>query len=237
MTRKVMRTMRLDRTSRTLPVAAMAAGTVALLGVLTACGGSSGGPDKLAGAAAPAVSDGTQSSQGAHSSGGGHTSATSPDGGKGGTSGSAGGQALSSSASQRCTTADLRLSVGDGEPGAGQENFPLVLTNTSKRTCTLQGYPGAEFQDVKNDPITSDPTRVTGDRGVITLAPGKSGWAPLSFANPEVSGATSATPARLVVTPPDEKRSLSVSWSAGEVPTAGNSSDLRVGPFQSGTGS
>jgi len=43
----------------------------------------------------------------------------------------------------RCHTSDLRASVGKNDPGAGQENFPVVLTNRSGRTCTVYGYPGA----------------------------------------------------------------------------------------------
>ena len=47
----------------------------------------------------------------------------------------------------RCHTAELRASVGRVDPGAGQRNHPVVLTNTSSRTCTVLGYPGAAFVD------------------------------------------------------------------------------------------
>ena len=136
----------------------------------------------------------------------------------------------------RCHTSELSASVGRNNPGAGQENFPVVLTNESNSTCTLHVYPGTAFVDASGKQLGPDPKRSSAEPETVKLAPGQSAWAGLSFANPEVSGAGTATPAALVVTPPDEEDPLKVAWKSGEVPVSGNESSVRLIPFSPGTG-
>ncbi|MFJ8533655.1 DUF4232 domain-containing protein [Streptomyces sp. NPDC093591] len=136
----------------------------------------------------------------------------------------------------RCHTSELRAAIGRPSPGAGQRNFPIVLTNTADRTCTLRGYPGAAFVDASGKQLGPDPKRSPDTPTTITLAPGRSAWAGLSFASPEISGARTATPEGLLVTPPDERDSLEVAWTAGEVPVAGNESSVFLTVVQPGTG-
>ncbi|GAA3044975.1 DUF4232 domain-containing protein [Streptomyces glomeratus] len=210
-------------------------GAVAALSLLTACGNdhaTSGTPQKLPGTAQPASGDhaseaseatGTDSTAATGSSGSGSTTSAASTGG-GTTSGS------------RCHTSELRASVGPNNPGAGQENFPLVLTNRSGRTCTIDGYPGAAFVDASGKQLGPDPKRSSGHPSKVTLAPGRSAWAGLSFSNPQVSGAKSATPAAILITPPDERASLKVTWRGGPVPVSGNSSASFLTVFQAGTG-
>ncbi|CAM5309540.1 DUF4232 domain-containing protein [Streptomyces canus] len=142
----------------------------------------------------------------------------------------------SPAAGTRCHTSELSASVGRNNPGAGQENFPVVLTNESSRTCTLYGFPGTAFVDASGKQLGPDPKRSSAEPETVKLAPGQSAWAGLSFANPEVSGAGTATPAALVVTPPDEEDPLKVAWKSGEVPVSGNESSVRLIPFSPGTG-
>ncbi|GHK01365.1 lipoprotein [Streptomyces sp. Y2F8-2] len=214
-----------------------ALGAVAALTLLTACGsdhGTAGAPQKLPGTARPASGDqsageGTATGTGGPSaatatSGGAHSEASEAATGSGTTSGS------------RCHTSELRASVGANNPGAGQENFPVVLTNRSGRTCTIDGYPGAAFVDASGKQLGPDPKRSSGSPTKVTLAPGRSAWAGLTFSNPEVSGARTATPAALLITPPDEKASLKVPWSGGAVPVSGTSSSVFLTVFQPGTG-
>ncbi|MFE4752190.1 DUF4232 domain-containing protein [Streptomyces mirabilis] len=122
--------------------------------------------------------------------------------------------------STRCTASELRGNVGENNPGAGQENFPLVVTNFSGPTCSIDGYPGVAFMDGSGKQLGPDPKRGSGSPTKITLAPGKSAWAGLSFGNPEVSGTRKATPAGILITPPDEKVSLKVDWTGGAVPVS-----------------
>ncbi|MER6078242.1 DUF4232 domain-containing protein [Streptomyces sp. NPDC001833] len=222
--------------------AALLASTVAALGLLTACGNGGQGksPESVSGTAAPATGNASStdtSNTSAVPSGTGSPSASQTGGSATGGGSSTGGTTTSSAASTRCHTSELTASVGGNNPGAGQENFPIVLTNTSGRTCTVRGYPGAAFVNAAGTQLGPDPQRESGSTAAtVTLKPGQSAWAGLTFSNPEISGAKTATPAALLVTPPDEKDSLKVTWKSGAVPVSGNASSVRLGVFSAGTG-
>ncbi|WP_406729569.1 DUF4232 domain-containing protein [Streptomyces sp. GD-15H] len=139
-------------------------------------------------------------------------------------------------ATARCHTSELRARVGGVDPGAGQRNFPVVLTNVSPRACTLYGYPGAAFVDASGKQLGPDPKRSPGDAVRVALEPGESAWAGLRYSAPGISGARTATPAALLVTPPDERNSLKVPWTAGAVPVAGDSAAVFVTVLSEGTG-
>ncbi|MEU6807969.1 DUF4232 domain-containing protein [Streptomyces sp. NPDC046831] len=215
--------------------AVLLAGAAAVLGLTAGCdggdtAGTSGGtpPDTAASATARPASSAAPTGTAAQSGSG------AP-----GTTGAGSATAAASSraaAGTRCHTSELRASVGREDAGAGQENFPLVLTNASGRTCTVRGFPGAAFVDGSGKQLGPDPRRSAGTPTTVTLKPGGSAWAGLTFANPEVSGARTATPAALLLTPPDERDPLTVTWTAGEVPVSGNASSVRLTVLQPGTG-
>ncbi|MGW1401382.1 DUF4232 domain-containing protein [Streptomyces sp. NPDC002405] len=225
--------------------AALLVGAVALLGLpLTACGhgsGTSGAPQKVSGTAAPATGDttagtapGTAPGTSSALSGGAAPPSGTATGSAPGTARHTGGTPTPAT-STRCHTSQLRASVGRENPGAGQENFPVVLTNTSGRTCTVHGYPGAAFVDASGRQLGPDPKRTSGTPTTVTLKPGQSAWAGLTFSNPGVSGARTATPASLIVTPPDERDHLTVKWTAGQVPVGGNASSVFLTVLSPGT--
>ncbi|MEU6405046.1 DUF4232 domain-containing protein [Streptomyces sp. NPDC046985] len=233
--------------------AALLAGSIAVLGLLTGCGHDTGGsPQKVPGTAAPATdttATGAASSPGASPSSGGapsgsagHANPAPPSSGGGAGTGATGGAPSgghtgsdTAAQSSRCHTSQLRASVGRDDPGAGQENFPVVLTNSSGRTCTVRGFPGAAFVDASGRQLGPDPRRSSGSAGTVTLAPGASAWSGLTFSNPGVSGARTATPAALLVTPPDERDHLTVKWTSGAVPVGGNASSVSLTAFSPGT--
>jgi hypothetical protein len=212
--------------------AALLASAIAMAGLSAGCGSNSSSGDDTA--SAPRAESGTATS----SDGTGSAASAVPSG----MPTDAVSNSLTPSAPHspadgtRCHTSELSASVGRDNPGAGQENFPVVLTNTSSRTCTLYGYPGTAFVDSAGKQLGPDPERSSGDLQTVRLAPGRSAWAGLSFASPEVSGAGTATPAALLVTPPDEEDPLKVAWKSGKVPVSGNESSVRLIPFSPGTG-
>ncbi|MFE2426188.1 DUF4232 domain-containing protein [Streptomyces sp. NPDC059373] len=214
---------------------ALAAGGAVLVGLLTACG--AGGSST---ASAPQTLPGTAGPASATQSGATDTSATTTPAASaastGSTSSSSSRTTRTAASGTRCHTSDLRASVGRNDPGAGQENFPVVLTNRSARTCTVYGYPGAAFVNASGKQVGPDPKRVSGKSTTVTLAPGASAWAGLTFSNPGVSGAHSTTPAAILVTPPDETTSLKVTWTQGAVPTSGNASSVYLTVLGAGTG-
>jgi hypothetical protein len=219
--------------------AALLACAVALLGTVTACGsggGTASSPQTPSGTAAPATGGGTTDAPSGSAAG----SASASGGGTPGettvTVSATTTQGVAAASGSRCHTSELRASVGRDNPGAGQENFPIVLTNTSSRTCTVRGYPGAAFVDASGRQQGPDPQRESGTPTTVTLAPGRSAWAGMTFSNPEVSGAHAVTPAALLVTPPNERDSLKVAWTGGPVPVSGNASSVRLMVFAPGTG-
>jgi len=218
-------------TYRPVHRAALLASTAALLSLLTACGGGSGGegdaataPSTLPGTAAPATSGVTSATPSVPPSAG----PTSPT--------PSAPPTTSPAAGSRCHTSDLEAVLGRNDPGAGQENFPVILTNTSSRTCTVHGYPGAAFVDAAGKQLGQDPERSPGTPTTVRLAPGHSAWSGITFANPKISGARTANPDALLVTPPDEREPLKVSWSAGEVPVSGNESTVFLTVLDEGPG-
>lgn len=203
---------------------------VALLGLLTAC---DNGADGTGAAQTPAGPSSRTTGAATADTG----SPTTEPGTTGpGTTGIESPVTQSGAAAPRCHSSELRASIGRPSPGAGQRNFPIVLTNTADRTCTLRGYPGAAFVDASGGQLGPDPERSPDTPETVTLTPGRSGWAGLSFASPEISGARTARPVALLVTPPDERDPLRVTWTAGEVPVAGNESSVRLTVVQPGTG-
>jgi hypothetical protein len=140
------------------------------------------------------------------------------------------------SAVTRCHTSGLSASVGTGEAGAGQRSFSVALTNQSGRTCTLRGFPGAAFTDSEGEQLGPDPERVgKAPADELTLAPGQSAWAALSFPNPKLTGAVTTAPESLLITPPDERRPLSVRWENGEVPVSADA-EISVTALAAGSG-
>lgn len=223
------------RTSNPARLAALVAG-IAMVGLLSGCGsdnGASSAPQTLPGTAQPASGDGSTETGGSTAADPTNTateSATVPGSGT-----TTPASSTTGSSSTRCHTSELSASVGDNDPGAGQENFPIVLTNTSQRTCTLRGFPGAAFVDASGKQLGPDPERSSESPTTVKLAPGQQAWAGLTFSNPEISGARTATPAALLVTPPDEKDSLKVKWTQGKVPVSGNASTVSLTVVRPGT--
>ncbi|MER6259092.1 DUF4232 domain-containing protein [Streptomyces sp900105245] len=229
-------------TPRSTRHGALLVGTVAVLGLLTACGSGkdvhSAPPVTASGTAAPAT-DASKSPASATS--GTSAAASTPTGSRvspsaPATTASPGGGKTTAAAGSRCHTSELGASVGRNDPGAGQENFPLVLTNKSARTCTLRGYPGAAFVNGSGTQLGPDPRREPGSPVTVTLKPGQSAWAGLTFSNPEISGAKTGTPTSLLLTPPDELDHLTVAWSGGPVPVSGSSSSVSLSVLAPGTG-
>ncbi|MFF0036260.1 DUF4232 domain-containing protein [Streptomyces mirabilis] len=215
--------------------AALVAG-VALLGLLTACGtdhGAASPPQKLSGTAEPASGDKTADTTGA---GAAPTGSPTPSAAASNSSSNSSSTGSGSSGGTRCHTSELRATVGANDPGAGQENFPVVLTNISHRTCTVRGFPGAAFVDASGRQLGPDPRRSADTPTTVTLSPGRSAWAGLTFSNPGISGAKTATPASLIVTPPDERDPLKVTWKGGEVPVSGNASSVSLTVVRAGNG-
>ena len=114
----------------------------------------------------------------------------------------------------RCTTAELRATLGTGDGAAGSVYRPLVFTNTGARTCALRGFPGVSYVTGDNGQQVGPAAQEVGDRGgAVTLRPGGQATTTVQFA--QVANFDAAvcrpTPVRgLRVYPPGDTASLFV---------------------------
>lgn len=130
--------------------------------------------------------------------------------------GSGAGQ-VSSTSVPRCHTADLSARLG-AKHGTDQATVPLVYTNTSGHTCTLDGFGGVDLHgpnDANFGPVYSLP-RQSATPKLVRLAPGASGHVLITYLvgdgtpGPDVDN---WRPTTVVATPPDETTQLTVPWS------------------------
>lgn len=139
-----------------------------------------------------------------------------------------------------CKLADLDATLGASEGTAGTMYRALVLTNVSRRSCTVQGFPEVAF-------VASDDWRQVGEMAVhvgekgpvIRLAAGAAAAAPVGFVDinnfdPEVC---QAVPVRgLMVIPPRGSNALLVPYKtiacSGPIP----SGQLSVRTLHRGSG-
>ena len=74
----------------------------------------------------------------------------------------------------RCTTASLQawLGVGAGGGAAGSISYPLELTNVSRHTCRLYGFPGVSAIAAGTQAGTAAGRDHSGPEATVTLRPG-----------------------------------------------------------------
>jgi hypothetical protein len=128
-----------------------------------------------------------------------------------------------SAATPRCTVASLLGELRSPTAGAGQRQAKLILTNVTRRTCTLGGYPGGQLLGARNRDLPTNVVRNTARRaGIVTLAPGDSAqttlqWGAIAGTGDRQTGECEPTPARIEVTPPNASGHLVLPWRNGPV--------------------
>jgi hypothetical protein len=134
-----------------------------------------------------------------------------------------GGTSGPSATGTRCRTGDLAAALTRGDAGAGNRYASLVLTNTSRRTCTVFGYGGIQLADAGRHPIPTVQHRDPMHRpSLVRLVPGAKASAPLHWSaiphsGESMTGPCEPVPALLLVIPPDERAQLAVPWHFGSV--------------------
>jgi len=125
--------------------------------------------------------------------------------------------AAPSAAAATCTTADLRVSL-DGsatDSASHAAGVILTLTNSSKHTCALNGYPGLELLNSRHRVLQTithrGSTFYANDPGrrLLDLAPGQTARAGLAWTHAR-SSAVSAS--YLNITPPEATAHLTISF-------------------------
>ncbi|MFJ6065255.1 DUF4232 domain-containing protein [Streptomyces tendae] len=214
----------------TLAAMALAAGLS-----LTACQNDDGGSDQ--GAAPPASSAASSSNGGSGSAGSdqqdGSDSAGKSPNGTGGTDGTGGsGGAGEDGKAAKCSTDELEITAIDATVGGDAEGTVAVdLKNGGGRDCSLAGYAGV---DLKTNSGTVSAERTGDPAPRIVLGDGETVTFGITYPIND-SGGSGVRITGLVVTPPDETKSVTLDWPGGSsLPvTDGSGTPVRVGPLGS----
>ncbi len=131
----------------------------------------------------------------------------------------AGGPTATSATAPRCTTTSLDVALGAGKRVVNaQYQVPIVFTNVSASTCSLLGFPGADFGAAGAFPVSLVRTPAKPVR--VGLAPGGQAHAVLTYLagpDPTCDQGSPWTPSTLTVTPPDDTTSVQIPWPGGSV--------------------
>ncbi|GAA3272151.1 DUF4232 domain-containing protein [Streptomyces lavendulae] len=204
---------------------------------LTACQNGEDGAAQGPAPAAPAAStpstpssSGGGSSAGSANQGSGQGSAGTSSNGKGTAAGAAGSG--DSAKGGKCRTDDLEITASDSTVGGDAEGTVAVqLKNRGSGDCTLSEYAGV---DVKTNAGSLSAKRTGEHPGPAVLKKGSSVYFGVNYPH-NTSGGSGVRITGLVVTPPDETKSVTLAWpGAATLPvTDGSGSPIKVGPIGS----
>jgi hypothetical protein len=132
----------------------------------------------------------------------------------------------------KCRTDELEITAADRTIGGDNEGTVVVeLKNLGGRDCALSAYAGV---DLKTNSGTLSAQRTGQQADASILKDGKSTFFGISYPINE-SGGSGVRVTGLVVTPPDETKSVSLAWpgSATLPASDGSGSPVKVGPIGS----
>lgn len=198
---------------------------------LTACGG-----DDVTGQSDPSSAPTASSSAGGSSSGGPSSGSSGQGGAKNSAGKSSGGQGTAAGTGSnengrigKCRTDELEItakeSTIDGDPDG---SVTVQLKNGGGRDCAISGYAGV---DLKTNAGSLSAKR-TGERATSTVL--KNGQSTFFGINYPInkSGGSGVRITGLLVTPPDETKTVTLAWPGGATlpVTDGTGSPVKVGP-------
>ncbi|MEV6743538.1 DUF4232 domain-containing protein [Streptomyces sp. NPDC051080] len=197
---------------------------------LTAC---QNGEDDLGPGAPPSASGAASASGGSGSGGADQGGGKGSDGkGSGGQGAAAGSGSDANGKVGKCRTDELEITASDSTVGGDTEGTVAVeLKNGGGRDCLLSGYAGVDLK-TSEGPLSAVRT---GEKSTpMTLKDGKSVYFGVSYPVNDTGG-TGVRITGLVVTPPDETKSVTLDWPGGaSLPvTDGSGSPVKVGPMGS----
>lgn len=116
---------------------------------------------------------------------------------------------------QLCTSGDLKLSLGQGDAGAGTLWRQLRFTNKSSTNCEIQGFPGVSYVAGSDGHQVGAAAYRDGTKGAaITLKPGATAYAAVGFTQVRNYDPADCKPTEvrgLRVYPPQETHSMYLS--------------------------
>ncbi|MFG2486116.1 DUF4232 domain-containing protein [Streptomyces virginiae] len=210
----------------------LAAVAVAASLSLTACQNGDDGAARSTPSASPTASApaGASPSGGGSDQGGGKPSQGTGADGKG-TAGAGTGSDASGKVG-KCRTDELAITAAERTIGGDTDGTVAVtLKNRGARDCTISGYAGV---DLKTDSGSLSAQRTGQQADTAVLKKGESTYFGISYPL-NTSGGSGVRVTGLVVTPPDETRSVTLAWpGTGTLPvTEGGGAPVKVGPVGS----
>ncbi len=139
------------------------------------------------------------------------------------------GQASIPASVPRCTTSELSVSLGQASAAAGHRGQTVTLTNTSRNTCNMYGYPGMLMLDSSGKPLPTHVIRASSSpEQAVTLAHGGDAsflayWAAATGYPNEYC----PTSSQVEITPPNAYQPLTISWHIS--PYGGSTQNLQCG--------
>ncbi|MET9692471.1 DUF4232 domain-containing protein [Streptomyces sp. NPDC006514] len=132
----------------------------------------------------------------------------------------------------KCRTDELAITAAERTIGGDKDGTVAVtLKNRGTRDCTISGYAGV---DLKTDSGSLSAQRTGQQADTAVLKKGESTYFGISYPL-NTSGGSGVRVTGLVVTPPDETRSVTLAWpGTGTLPvTEGGGAPVKVGPVGS----
>lgn len=150
-------------------------------------------------------------------------------------------RAVSAAAASRCPalnvrgTYNLEVWLGDGLGGGvlGGVYYPLEITNVSRHSCTLAGYPGVSAYRSNYTQLGPAAGRTGQPHRTIVLAPGATAHALIKITDWGVVCSTSVEAAGLRVFPPGQTVSQTIPFPFG---ACAHRRVLTIGPVVAGVG-
>ena len=112
-----------------------------------------------------------------------------------------------------CATGNLRLTAGPTFNAAGSRYTTFYLTNNSRSTCTMQGFPGVSVLDAAGH-MAGQPARWTGPAGQPTLVrPAQRAQFTLQNSVATQTGCLTPRPSTQIrVYPPNQRAALTIAF-------------------------
>ncbi|MFF7654373.1 DUF4232 domain-containing protein [Streptomyces sp. NPDC007983] len=139
-------------------------------------------------------------------------------GGSGGDIGSKAGGSGGSTSASSCATGRLKAAWSNFEGGPdmeydGQQTARVVLKNTGSADCAMAGFPGVQLRAATGE--TWDLRRTDDKPRTVRLDAGGRATFDITFLASTRDDDKKFKPAQVIVTPPNERRSLSLDWPYG----------------------
>ncbi|KUL58404.1 MULTISPECIES: DUF4232 domain-containing protein [unclassified Streptomyces] len=231
--------MKLTHASKTASKTLLAG--LALLGTLalTACDNGDDGSDTAGPRPEPAASASADSGQdGGSGSGSSDKGSDSAGNGSGSGSGSSGngseGTAAGTGSNENgevgiCRSDELEVTAADNTTGKEEGIVTVAFKNGGGRDCAINGYAGVDLRTADGDTMSVDRNGEQARREI--LKDGETAAFNITFPVNN-SGGSGVRIAKLLVTPPNETKTVTVAWPAGSLPVSDEASGpkLSVGP-------